>query len=384
MSDPRPLAGLRVLDISRLLPGPFASMLLADLGAEVIKVEDPKAGDYLRVMPLSAPGQPNVVFEALNRGKKSVVLDLKKPAGREALLALVRTADVLLESFRPGVLARLGLGPDTLRDANAQLITCAISGYGQDGPLKARAGHDLNYLARGGVLGMTGPAGGAPQVPGVQLADLSGGLYAVIAVLAELQGRAARGEGRALDISMCEASLSLGIFGLGLAAGGALRPRGEDMLMGGIAPYGTYRTRDGGFVALAALEPKFWMAFCAGVGLTPDLADVRPGPHQAARKAELASLFATRTRDEWAAFSEAHDCCLEPVLMPQELPGDPLHVARGVFEPRRLGDAEVSIPRTPVAPPAPGPAPEQGADTEAVLRAAGVDVEALRAAGATR
>ncbi len=359
-------------------------MLLADLGAEVIKVEDPKTGDYLRVMPLSAPGQPNVIFEALNRGKKSIVLDLKKPEGRDALLALVRTADVLLESFRPGVLARLGLGPHVLRDANPQLITCAISGYGQDGPLTERAGHDLNYLARAGVLGMTGPSDGPPQVPGVQLADLSGGLYAVIAILAELQGRAASGVGRALDVSMCEASLSLGIFGLGLAAGGALRPRGEDMLMGGIAPYGTYATKDGGYVALAALEPKFWMAFCAGVGLQADLADVRPGPHQEARKAELAALFATRTRDEWAAFAEAHDCCLEPVLMPDELAGDALHDARGVFETRRLGEVEVPLPRSPVAPPAPGRAPEQGADTDAVLTAAGVDVDALRTAGATR
>ena len=384
MSEHRPLAGLRVLDLSRLLPGPFASMILADLGAEVIKVEDPKSGDYLRAMPLSAPGKPNVIFEALNRGKKSVVLDLKKAEGRDALLALVRTADVLLESFRPGVLARLGLGADVLAAANPKLITCAISGYGQDGPLAGRAGHDLNYLARAGVLGMTGPSDGPPQVPGVQLADLSGGLYAVIAILAELQGRAATGEGLALDVSMCEASLSLGLFGLGLAEGGALRPRGEDMLMGGIAPYGTYRTKDGGHVALAALEPKFWMAFCAGVGLTPDLADVRPGSHQEARKAELAALFSTRTRAEWAAFSEAHDCCLEPVLLPDELAADPLHAARGVFETRRLEDVEVAIPRTPVAPPAPGPAPAQGADTDAVLAAVGVDVAALRAAGATR
>ncbi|MEM1418393.1 MAG: CaiB/BaiF CoA-transferase family protein [Myxococcota bacterium] len=379
-----PLAGLRVLDLSRLLPGPFATMILADLGAEVVKVEDPRGGDYLRIMPLSAPGRPNVVFEALNRGKKSVVLDLKKPEGRDALLALVAEADVLLESFRPGVMERLGLGWDVLHAANPRLVACALTGYGADGPLRDRAGHDLNYLARAGVLGMSGPPDAPPQVPGVQVADMSGGLYAVIAILAALQGRGQDGEGRQLDVGLCESSLSMGLFGLGLAAGGSHLGRGADILTGGIAPYGTYATKDGGHVALAALEPKFWMAFCAGVGLTPSLEDVRPGPHQDARRAELAAIFAERTRDEWAAFGAEHDCCLEPVLRPDEVPLDPQHAARAVFAERTLGDASFVMPRTPVAPPAEGPGPGQGADTDEVLEAAGVDVAALRAAGATR
>jgi len=358
---------VRVLDLSRLLPGPFATMILADLGATVDKVEDPRGGDYLRFMPPQGEGGVNPVFSMLNRGKRSVVLDLKTEDGKEALKALVAQADVLVESFRPGVLTKLGLGYETLSVVNPKLIYCAISGYGQDGPLVDRAGHDLNYLARAGVMGFTGPADGAPQVPGVQIADIGGGaLYAVIGILAALQERARTGRGKMVDISMCEGALSFAAFGIGLRAGGMEFPRGQDMLMGGIAPYGTYRTKDGKYVSLASLEAKFWNAFCQGVGIETNMNALMPGPHQKDMKAELAAIFVERTRDEWAAFAEEHDCCLEPILEPGELESDPQHVARGVFA------AGLANPRTPVAPAVSGPAPKQGEHTDAILTEAGV------------
>ncbi len=377
------LENVRVLDLSRLLPGPFASMVLADLGARVDKLEDRKAGDYLRVMPPSADDGMNAVFHDLNRGKRSAVLDLKNEAGRAAFLRLVASYDVLLESFRPGVMERLGLGWETLHEANPKLIYCAITGYGQDGPAAQRAGHDLNYLARAGVLGFTGPAGGPPQVPGVQVADIGGGaLYAVIGILGALHERAQTGKGRFVDVSMCEGALTFAMFGYGAHAGGMNPGRGHDVLMGGIAPYGTYATKDGKYMALAALEPKFWTAFCAGVGIKADLQALAPGAHQEKHKAALVEVFASKTRDEWIAFADEHDCCLEPVWTPQEAQQDPQHVARGVFQ-KGAGFLQT---RTPVAEAREGDAPKKGAHTAEVFADAGFspdEIEALKQAGAT-
>jgi len=379
----KPLEGIRVLDLSRLLPGPFASMVLADLGASVDKLEDPKGGDYTRVMPPQHEGM-NTAFHLLNRGKRSLVLDLKKEEGRDAFRKLVPRYDVVLESFRPGVMARFGLGYEALKALHPGLVYCAITGYGQDGPLAQRAGHDLNYLARAGVLGFTGPKDAPPQVPGVQLADVGGGaLYGVIGILAALQARATTGEGRFVDIAMCEGALSFGLFGFASRFGGLRFPRGEEILMGGIAPYRCYETSDGRHVSLASLEPKFWIAFCQGVGIQPDLQALAPGPHQARIGAELTKIFRSKTLAEWSAFADEVDCCLEPVLTPEEARSEPQHVARGVFV-ERAGLPHI---RTPVAAPAEGPAPKQGADTNAILKDAGFDDEAiaaLRDAGACR
>jgi alpha-methylacyl-CoA racemase len=379
----RPLEGIRVLDLSRLLPGPFATMVLADLGASVDKVEDPKGGDYLRVMPPRAPDGMNTIFHGLNRNKRSLVLDLKRPEGRDALLRLLPKYDVLVESFRPGVLARLGLGYDVLHAAHPGLVICAITGYGQDGPLVDRAGHDLNYLARAGVLGFTGPADGPPQPPGMQVADVGGGLYGIVGVLAALLERTRTGRGAVVDVAMAEAAASFAVFGFGTRAGNMDPGRGNDVLCGGIAPYGTYATKDGGAVALAALEPKFWLAFCAGVGLPGDMQALVPGPHQRALQDTLRGIFRTRTRDEWSVFNDAHDCCLEPVLSPAEALDDPHARHRGL-----VTEAHgVSRFATPAAPAATGPAPRQGADSAAILEEAGwtaEEIAALRAAGATR
>jgi crotonobetainyl-CoA:carnitine CoA-transferase CaiB-like acyl-CoA transferase len=391
---PGPLAGVRVLDLSRLLPGPFASLVLADMGARVDKIEDPGAGDYLRAMP-PLRGDTSAMFLALNRNKRSACLDLKTDRGRDALLTLAGQYDVLLEQFRPGVLERLGLGHTTLRERNPRLIVCALTGYGQDGPLAQRAGHDLNYLARAGVLGMTGPAGEPPQVPGFQLADVGGGLWCVVGILAALQRRSAVdaaggvGEGTVIDVSMLESSMGFAISGFGQLFGGRSWPRGDGPLTGGLALYNTYATRDGRFVSLGALEPKFWNAFCAGAGLQPDMTALFPGPHQAVLKETLRALFASRTRDEWEAFAREHDCCLEPVLEPGEIRDDDQLRARGAFFEMDSPWGPIEQLRTPLTAPgaAHAPPPRQGEHTDAILREAGIDdatIAAMKAEGSAR
>jgi crotonobetainyl-CoA:carnitine CoA-transferase CaiB-like acyl-CoA transferase len=343
-------------------------MILADLGAKVDKVEDLRGGDYMRAMPPHVGGM-NATFVALNRGKRSLGLDLKKDEGRAAFLRLVEGYDVLLESFRPGVMARLGLGYDeVLRARNPKLVYCAITGYGQDGPLSDRAGHDLNYLARAGALGITGPQEGPPQVHGIQIADIGGGAhYAVIGILAALAARGVSGEGRFVDVSMCEGSMAMALYGLTSHFGGLALPAGAGMLMGGLAPYGTYRTKDGGSVALGALEPKFWKRFCHEAGLECGMDALVPGPHQHDWKQKVADAIATKTRGEWAEVGARADCCLEPVLTPDELLSDPQHEARGIFI--ASGDDRMRVPRTPIARPTEGlRAPEHGAQTEEILK----------------
>jgi len=382
-----PLRGVRVLDLSRLLPGPFASLVLADLGAEVDKIEDTDAGDYLRHMP-PLVGDTSAMFLALNRGKRSACLDLKKPEAREVFLKLVEKYDVVLEQFRPKVLDRLGLSHQTLLERNPRLVICALTGYGQTGPLAMRAGHDIDYLARAGILGFQGPEGGPPQPPGFQLADVSGGLWSVIGILAALAERTRTDRGRVVDVSMTEASMPFGIVSLaGMFAGQTLN-RGREPLTGGIAAYGTYETKDGKYVALGALEPKFWLAFAAGAGLEPDMSGIVPGDHQPALKKKVAAIFASKTRVEWEEFSRAHDCCLEPVLAPEELRADPHLASRGMFY--EIDSPWGALPqlKLPIAGKvARRPPPKKGEHTDEILREAGYDdatIASLRASGAAR
>jgi len=289
------------------------------------------------------------------------------------------------------VLDRLGVGHAALRALHPGLIVCAITGYGQDGPLAKRAGHDLNYLARAGVLGVTGPADEPPAVSGAQMADVAGGaLWAVVAILAALQERSRTGVGCVADIAMSEGAVPLATFALAsLFAGERPRPRGDNVLDGGIAAYATYLTADRKAVALGALEPKFWTAFATAVGLDPTLDALVPGSHQPALKASVAAVIAGRTRAEWEAFSRTHDCCLEPVLEPHELPGDAQHQHRGVFfETEGFGGGPMLAFRTPVGPGADQahtPPRAAGADTREILREAGIDdarIDALAASGA--
>jgi crotonobetainyl-CoA:carnitine CoA-transferase CaiB-like acyl-CoA transferase len=380
------LAGVRVLDLTRLLPGPFASLVLADLGAQVDKIEDTGAGDQLRLAP-PLVGDTSGMFLTLNRNKRSCCLNLKKESARAALLRLVERSDVLFEQFRPGVVDRLGLGHQTLLARNPKLVVCALTGYGQDGPMAARAGHDINYLARAGVLGMHGPADGPPQVPGFQLADIGGGLWSVIGILAALHERAHTGKGRIVDVAMVEASMGFAISSYGMLFAGHTPARGDESLSGGIAIYNTYATKDGKHVSLGALEPKFWLAFCAGVGIEGDLSALVPGPHQPALKEKLRGIFASRTRAGWEAFGRQHDCCLEPVLEPGELRSDEHLRARGLFFEMDSPWGRIAQLRTPLAERGAthAPPPKRGEHTDAILREAGFDeaaIAAMRAEGA--
>jgi alpha-methylacyl-CoA racemase len=378
------LDGLRVLDLTRLLPGGFCTLLLADFGADVVKVEDTAMGDYVRWAPPhyegADPSAAGALFLSLNRGKRSVRIDLKTEAGREVLLRLARGADVLVESFRPGVLDRLGVGWERLREVNPRLVYCAITGYGQDGPYRDRAGHDMDYLALGGLLGLTGAGPDAPPVQAAgQIADLGGGaLMAAFGIMAALRERDRSGEGQLVDVSMTDGALSwLAMVAARYFADGAAPARGGLELAGGLLCYRPYRCADG-WVALGALEPKFFAAWCAGVG-RPELAEHQFEPVGSPVHAELEAIFATRTRAQWAAFNEEHDCCLEPVLSLDEALASELVRARGMVvaleqpgaaEPVRLLGTPVKLTRTP-ADPARAPGPALGEHTEAVLREAG-------------
>ena len=360
------LRGIRVLDLSRLLPGPFLTMVLADMGADVVKVEDPRVGDYLRGLP-PAKGGMSGRFLAVNRGKRSLALDLKAPAGRDAFLRMTARADVVVESFRPGVMDKLGVGYTALAATNPKLVMCSISGYGQTGPYTHRAGHDLNYIALAGVLAMGGPAGGAPQMPGVQIADLAGGaLWSATAILGALVGRERTGKGAHLDISMTEGALALLAAELGNLDCGEHPTRGVDALNGGIACYGVYRAKDGRYLAVGAIEPKFWIVLNQALGRTPNVAElIGKADDQAITRGELSAIFATKTAAEWVETLAKHDCMVELVVEPDELPAHPLHRAREVFF--ELPGAVMQV-RTPVGAPAnPTMPPRLGEHSRAVL-----------------
>lgn len=365
------LHGIRILDLSRLLPGPFLTMVLADLGADVVKIEDPRLGDYMRQFP-PAKGGLSGRYLAVNRGKRSMVIDLKLPAGRDALLRMVAKADVVVESFRPGVMDKLGLGYTALSAANPQIVLCSISGFGQTGPYVQRAGHDLGYIALAGVLAMGGPAGGPPMMPGVQIADLAGGsLWGATAILAALVGRHRTGKGAHLDISMTEGALALTSAELGNLDCGSHPTRGVETLNGGLACYGIYRTKDDRYLAVGALEPKFWIALNQAIGRPPNVAElIAPPEGQARARAELAAIFATKTAAEWNAILANHDCCVEVVTELDELPEHPLHRAREVFFTIDGGPGvgPVRQVRTPLGTPkSPRPPPRQGEHTRDVL-----------------
>ena len=299
-----------------MLPGPFATQLLVDLGAEVIKVEEPNGGDYPRHMPPPLDDGLCVLFHALNRGKKSVCLDLKSSADVATFEKLCATADVVVESFRPGVLDKLGVGPRALRQRHPRLVVCSISGYGQDGAYRLKAGHDVNYLARAGVLGMMRE----PTLFPVQAADLAGGAQpAVTAILAALLGRAKTGQGALVDVSMTHqvAGLLTSSYAR-VSAGERDIGGGRDVLVGRVPCYGVYPCKDG-FISVGSLEPKFWHGLCAALE-RPDLADRGMDSDDAAADVRriLADTFRTRTRAEWATLLATHDVCVEPVRTPEE------------------------------------------------------------------
>lgn len=388
-----PLQGLRILDLTRLLPGGYATCMLADLGADVVKVEEPGRGDYIRLMPPMA-GEVSAGHVALNRNKRSITLNLKDPGGRDVFKELVPSFDVVVESFRPGVMNRLGLGWDVLSELHPRLVYCAITGYGQDGPRARAAGHDVDYAAYSGVLGITGEPGGPPIVPGVQIGDLAGGgMAAVIAILAALRKRDATGLGDFCDVSMTDGLVSwLSMHAAAYFATGEVPRRGEMHLSGAHPCYRVYRAADG-WLAVGALEPQFWAALCAALD-RPDLVDdgFAVGERRDAVIAELEALFATRTRAEWMDGLGDADACVAPVNDLAETFADEQVLHRDMVVHAPLADGtdwrHVGVPIKLRG--APGdatrlPPPGLGEHTDEVLLAAGVPAErvaALRAAGA--
>jgi alpha-methylacyl-CoA racemase len=390
-----PLDGVRILDLSRLLPGGFCSLLLADLGADVLKVEDTGMGDYVRWAPPYYEGAEDsaksAMFLALNRNKRSIRVNLKEEGGRDVLLRLAREYDVLLESFRPGVLDRLGVGYERLREENPGLVYCAITGYGQDGPYRDRSGHDMNYLGLIGLLGLTGDRGGPPVQAAGQVADLGGGaLMAAVGILAALRERDRSGEGQLVDVSMADGSLAwLAMVAGRYFADGVTPQRGDPELAGALVCYRPYQCADG-WVTLGALEPKFWAAWCLGVG-REDLVEMqfeRPG---SATHHEVQGIFMERTREQWRAFASEHDCCLEPVLdLDEALESDLVRAREMVVElnqpgagPVRQLGPPIKLSRTPASVREPGPA--LGEHTHEVLREAGYsdeEISVLEQAGA--
>jgi len=375
------LAGLRILDLTRLLPGPFCTQLLADLGADVIKIEEPTIGDPARH---ARPLQDGIgaLFLLVNRNKRSLTLNLKASAGCDLLLRLVDTADVLVDSFRPGVLDQLGLGFDVLSKRNPRLVQATLSGFGQHGPYRDRPAHDLNYVALAGLLGYNVDGDGAPVVPAAQVADLGGGTLGAVAILAAIVARQATGRGQFVDVSLYGAAVSWlpALLGPLFATGRAPAP-GEPSLVGGLAQYDVYRTADGEYVTLGALEPKFFGAFLAAVG-RPELAEVRDASRL---RTELRAIFAERTRAQWTSDLAGVDTCFAPVNTLSEAVCDPQAAALGLF-PTFDGLPQIGVPmafsETPAQlqrrPPRLG---EHNVEILAELGLSAIDVEALAAQG---
>ncbi len=324
------LAGIRVLDLTQYIPGPLATQWLSDLGASVIKVEPP-SGDPMRTMgPLDEDGT-TPFYKLANRNKTVVRMDLKTLGGKQAFAHLLKRADILVEAYRPGVLARLGFGPEILGSLNPRLIHCSISGYGGTGPHAPVAGHDITYSALSGVLWNTGTAE-RPAVVFPPQADHAGSMLAVMAVMGALMRRGVTGKGARLDISLAEAALSWMGGVMTAARREKITPRDADYINGGAAFYHVYATKDGRFVALAAMEEKFWEKFCQTVNRPDWLSRQAEALPQTALIAELEALFLTRDRDAWTALLCPVDCCFEPVLDPLELPDHPQWQARGFIQ----------------------------------------------------
>lgn len=384
---PKPLAGVRVLDLTRLLPGPVATLHLADLGADVIKIEDTGAGDYARTLGMPE-GKLAPVFLAINRNKRGMLLDLKQPEGVDIFMRLARTADIVVESFRPGVVDRLGVSYEHVKAVNPKIIYCAISGYGQTGPYRNLAGHDLNYCAYAGFVDQNGPTGGDPVIPNFQVADILGGaVVPLMGILAALFDAQRTGQGRYVDAAMSEGVLTHNVQALSaLVTQGQPKPMGADLLSGREACYNVYRTKDGKHMAVGALEAKFWDEVCNVLG-RPDLKRNHwafDGDPAVAIKA-LREIFMTKTQAEWVKAFEGHDCCVTPVRPLDEAQHDPQHQAREMFVraphpeagdvlqfsfPMKLSNFEFEVKM---------PAPKSGEHTDDVLRSLGFDHAQIKA-----
>lgn len=386
-----PLQDLQIVDLTRLLPGPFATMLLSDLGARVVKVEGPPPGDYLRWLPPHVH-EVNAAFSTLNRNKRSVVVRLDSPAGAEVVRRLAARSHVLVESFRPGVMARFGLAYESLAEANPALVYCSLSGFGSTGSYARRAGHDLDFLALSGLGSALVDREGTPVQPLVQLGDMAGGMSAALAILAAVHEARSTGCGRHVDVSLTDACQAFTMVRAAesLAAGAVPQP-GRDVLTGGNPAYRYHRCRDGRWLAVGSLEPKFRerlleITGCEDSGGEWSAADSEDSLHH-----RLEEAFLSRDRDEWVALFEGADACVEPVLEQHEVADHPLARERGLVRQAWVPGGTVPQPASPLHPTfAPGQqelgqaAPPPGVHTRQVLEELGyspAEVEALEAAG---
>lgn len=371
------LSGLKVLDLTMNLPGPYMTWILALLGAEVVKVENPSGGDYSRA--LLGDGQSSPFFAAVNRNKKSVALNLKHREGKRLFQKLLNHYDVLVEGFRPETMERLDLGFDVLSAINPRLIYVSISGYGQSGPNKMRAGHDINYLALAGIIGMTGSRNGELAMPGVQIADLAGGsLMALTGLLAAIIQRERTGRGQFVDVSMYDGAFSLATMVFAGVEAGLEHPEPTKMMLNGRFPcYGLYKTSDGRYMSLGALESKFWKNFCMAVGREDLLGAQFGGPEVVT---ELARLFVSKTQDEWTEFMVTADACCEPVLNLNEAADSPLTQARSMINRDSEGKRFLEFPLklSESEPPIDEPAPGLGQHTREILAGLGITEKELQ------
>lgn len=362
------LQGIRVLDLTRLLPGAYATLMLADLGADVIKIEDPRGGDHMRHMPPLDQGT-SAYFALLNRNKRSVTLDLRKGGAREIVVRLAEACDVVVDSFRPQAARRLGVDADSLRERNPRLVCASISGFGQTGPYAGRAAHDINYQGLAGLLAVTAPSG-VPEIPGLLVGDIAAAYQTTIHVLAGLLARERNGAAPPpIDVSIHEAAMQWTVFPAArrLVAGAAADLR-ELPLRGQSPRYNVYRTADDKWLALGALEPKFWMAFCERIR-RPELAGVDDEPDDVRARAidDLRGMFLTKTRAEWLTHFADVDVCLSAVLSLDETLGDPHVAARGLLRTEN-GVTFVGAKRDVIT-----RAPRLGEHTDEVLEAVGFD-----------
>lgn len=379
------LNGVTVLDLTRLLPGPYATQLLADMGADIVKIEDPEVGDYARFIEPIAPSDEGAVFTAINRGKRSVTIDLKSERGVDTFYRLVEEADVVFEQFRPGVADRLGVGYDDVREHNPDIVYCSLSGYGQSGPYRERVGHDLNYAGFAGLVDMTRPSPeDPPTIPGYPIGDMAGGVFSALSIVGALLSRElGDGDGTYIDVSMTDAVLSFSQAVSALAMYGEEPHPGRTELTGKYPCYDIYETKDGRYLTIAALEPKFWENLCEALD-KEHLVDRHRSDDESVREAvreELQSAFRTRTRDKWEERLGEEDVMIGPVNTPIEALEDPQIQHRGIVE----GGAELPRIGYPATVPdglggSDGFVPEMGAHTVEVLEEYGfdqADVEAL-------
>jgi crotonobetainyl-CoA:carnitine CoA-transferase CaiB-like acyl-CoA transferase len=367
-----PLSGIKILDLSRLLPGPLATQMLADMGAEVIKIEDFNSPDYIRFFPPFV-GDDSALYLSLNRSKRSIALNLRSQEGKDIFFALVKSADAVIEQFRPGVLDKMGMGYAQAKAINPKIIYVSITGFGQTGPYAQKAGHDLNYIAMSGVLANIGTKE-RPVIPGVQIADVSGSYAAVNGCLAALLQRAKTGEGQHVDISMTDSAMPFAtLIHAAVWADGRNIERENFQLSGELVNYNVYETADAKFVALGALEPKFWITFCDAVN-KPEWKNKTFAPADEIQKLkeEVSALFKSKTRAEWEQFSELHDVCLSPVLENSELAQNENLIHRKMVVATETGTKKLNtigaaIKFSGSENQVPEPAPKLGADTTEIL-----------------